>query len=170
MLSRTGYTRRHSRHLRLSPLSLSLSLSTSGFLQTGQTSISSNSWEIMRDILRQWGPLEVTRTIHHRDTLRLRSGQSPAQRKRIQKAVSPGCLCLCDSVVKQFSDTSLTSLGRRTYISFCFRIRFARPPHSRRIGKRVQIPRCRATVSEDVAPGHWSLLWEGPRQYRTSWK
>src|SRR5947199_8074645 len=27
----------------------------------------------------------------------------------------------------------------------------------RRIGKRVQIPRCRATVSEDIATGHWSV-------------
>jgi hypothetical protein len=34
-----------------------------------------------------------------------------------------------------------------------------------RYGKRVQIPRCRATVSEDIATGHWGYLklttWEG---------
>ncbi len=49
MLSRTGYTRWHSPHFRLSPVSLS----TSGFLQTGQTSMSRRSWGIMADILRQ---------------------------------------------------------------------------------------------------------------------
>ena len=49
MLSRTGYTRRHAPHFRLSPVSLS----TSGFLQTGQTSISRRSWGIMASILRQ---------------------------------------------------------------------------------------------------------------------
>jgi hypothetical protein len=49
MLSRTGYTRRHSPHFRLSPVSFS----TSGFLQTGQTSMSRRSWGIMARILRQ---------------------------------------------------------------------------------------------------------------------
>jgi hypothetical protein len=28
----------------------------------------------------------------------------------------------------------------------------------------VQIPRCRATVSEDMATGHWIQFREGPRQ------
>jgi hypothetical protein len=36
-------------------------------------------------------------------------------------------------------------IGSRVLLSF------------RRIGKRVQIPRCRATVSEEIAPGHWSF-------------
>jgi len=43
MLSRMGYTRRQAPHLRLSPFSLS----TSGFLQAGQTRISSSSLAIM---------------------------------------------------------------------------------------------------------------------------
>jgi len=52
MLSFTGYTRRHWPHLRLSPFSLNLC--ASGALQSGHTSMSSKSWEIIRDILRQW--------------------------------------------------------------------------------------------------------------------
>src|ERR1700675_574129 len=39
----TGYTRRHSPHFRLAPLALR----TTGFLQTGQTSMSSRSCEII---------------------------------------------------------------------------------------------------------------------------
>jgi hypothetical protein len=48
MLSRTGYTLRHSPHLRLFPLSLT----SSGFLHTGQTKISKSSLSIMGEILR----------------------------------------------------------------------------------------------------------------------
>jgi len=51
---------------------------------------------------------------------------------------------------------SLTMMASTNYIAYAFETRFARPPRSRRTGKRVQIPRCRATVSEDIAPGHWS--------------
>jgi hypothetical protein len=29
----------------------------------------------------------------------------------------------------------------------------------------VQIPRCRATVSEDIATGHWAYAWEGRLQH-----
>jgi len=41
--------------------------------------------------------------------------------------------------------------------------------YRRRYGKRVQIPRCRATVSEDTADVHWEQSslgssWEGRRQ------
>jgi hypothetical protein len=28
------------------------------------------------------------------------------------------------------------------------------------IGKRVRIPRCRATVSEEIPAVHWRQLWE----------
>jgi len=31
----------------------------------------------------------------------------------------------------------------------------------RKTGKRVQFPRCRATVSEKIADGHWGKPWEG---------
>src|SRR5437763_1459092 len=41
------------------------------------------------------------------------------------------------------------------YISSAFENRFARPPHAGKTGKRVKFPRCRATVSEEAAPGHW---------------
>src|SRR6478752_5334846 len=34
-------------------------------------------------------------------------------------------------------------------------LRNARLRHSAKTGKRVQIPRCRATVSEEIASGHW---------------
>lgn len=46
MSSRTGYTRRHSAHFRLSPLFFC----TSGFLQTGQTRISSSSLDTMSQL------------------------------------------------------------------------------------------------------------------------
>jgi hypothetical protein len=40
-----------------------------------------------------------------------------------------------------------------------------RPAKRWRYGKRVKIPRCRATVSEEIAIGHWGSLkkktWEG---------
>jgi hypothetical protein len=49
MLSRIGYTRRHSPHLRLCPSSLT----TSGFLHTGHTRIASRSLSIMAQILRR---------------------------------------------------------------------------------------------------------------------
>ena len=49
MLSRTGYTRLHSPHFRLSPFSFW----TRGFLQTGQTRMSRRSCGIMGSILRQ---------------------------------------------------------------------------------------------------------------------
>ena len=49
-------------------------------------------------------------------------------------------------------------IGEGMYILLAFENRFARPPRSGRIGKRVQLPRCRATVSEDIASGHWSDL------------
>ncbi len=49
MLSRTGYTRLHSPHFRLSPFSFWMR----GFLQTGQTRMSRRSWGIMGSILRQ---------------------------------------------------------------------------------------------------------------------
>ena len=49
MSSRTGYTRRQAVHFKLSPFSFSIS----GFLHTGQTSISSKSLDIMRAILRR---------------------------------------------------------------------------------------------------------------------
>jgi len=39
-----------------------------------------------------------------------------------------------------------------------FENKFARPLHAGRTGKRVKFPRCRATVSEDIAAGHWSDL------------
>ena len=48
MLSLIGYTLRHSPHLRLFPLSLT----SSGFLQTGHTRISKSSLSIIREILR----------------------------------------------------------------------------------------------------------------------
>jgi hypothetical protein len=57
------------------------------------------------------------------------------------------------------------SLGH--YIHRAFRNKFARPSCSRRTGKRVEIPRCRATVSEDTASGHWSDLGR-PGQERNS--
>jgi hypothetical protein len=44
---------------------------------------------------------------------------------------------------------------------FFLKIRFAhnrRPAKRWHYGKRVQIPRCRATVSEDIATGHWGTL------------
>ena len=46
MSSRTGYTRRHSAHFRLSPSACK----ASGFLQTGQTRISSKSCGIMSEL------------------------------------------------------------------------------------------------------------------------
>jgi hypothetical protein len=33
-------------------------------------------------------------------------------------------------------------------------------------GKRVRIPRCRATVSEETAIGHWEKFREGRGRYR----
>src|SRR4051794_19211006 len=36
-------------------------------------------------------------------------------------------------------------------------LRNARFRRSAKTGKRVQIPRCRATVSEDIALGHWEF-------------
>jgi len=39
---------------------------------------------------------------------------------------------------------------------------FAQPRHLWRGGKRVQDPRCRATVNEDTAAGHWRFR-EGRR-------
>src|SRR5271165_2632366 len=56
--------------------------------------------------------------------------------------------------------------------SFFLKIRFAhdrRPAARWPYGKRVQSPRCRATVSEDKATGHWECLktttWEGRLQH-----
>src|SRR5713226_8075098 len=64
MLSRIGYTLRHSPHLRLCPSSLS----TSGFLHTGHTRISSNSLSIMTQHLTPFAP-----------PVRLSRDNSPAQ-------------------------------------------------------------------------------------------
>ncbi len=34
-----------------------------------------------------------------------------------------------------------------------------------KIGKRVQFPRCRATVSEKIAAGHWEISREARLQH-----
>src|SRR6202040_3785237 len=59
MSSWMGYTRRHSAHFRLAPFALK----TTGFLQTGQTSMSSRSCEIIETLLYsgQNGPKCVER-------------------------------------------------------------------------------------------------------------
>ena len=105
ILSRTGYTRRHSLHFRLVPSSFWIN----GFLHTGQTRISINSFSIIGKL---YAPVQ---------------GSLPR----------------------------LTSLQLDEYISFHtffalsqFLVRA--PSLCDEIGKRVKIPRCRATVSEEI--------------------
>ena len=121
MLSRTGYTRWHSTHFRLSPVSFC----TSGFLHAGQTSMSSRSWETMR-------------TFYDRR-------QDQASGLQAFRLPVSGFVTLP------------IDFPRREQLHFALHFhQVARPPCARRTGKRVQIPRCRATVSEDTATVHWA--------------
>src|SRR5712671_134314 len=72
-------------------------------------------------------------------------------------------LCLLYTTMRH----DLTSTPPRRYIplivfSVLFHVlRYARLCHSAKTGKRVRIPRCRATVSEDNCSRHWEKTREG---------
>src|SRR4051812_10155761 len=78
----------------------------------------------------------------------------------------------------QNGSSCASSEGRRGHVDFALslplhssfgtsalcNLRNARFRRSAKTGKRVQIPRCRATVSEDIALGHWEFPGR-PRTY-----
>jgi hypothetical protein len=120
--SRTGYTRRHSLHFRLVPSSFW----ASGFLHTGHTKMSINSFSTIAALYA--GDWTESKPPLRRFVFHIIRSRTP---RRLTSSPLPEYISLHGIfVLFQF-------FGSRTLVM-------------RRDGKRVQIPRCRATVSEET--------------------